>query len=182
MEKLIKVLKLGGIILYPTDTIWGIGCDATNPEAVQKVFELKKREKGKSLIILVENEKRLQDLVEVPAIAWEIINMSRKPVTIVYNSPKGLPQDCLAEDGSIGIRLVKDLFCKELIGKLNRPIISTSANFSGEKSPMTFSEIPPQLIARADAIAEEHQDHISKWKGSSVIRVWNDGRIKIIRK
>lgn len=181
MEKLIEVLKSGGIILYPTDTIWGIGCDATNPIAVQKVFELKKREKRKSPIILVDNEKRLQDLVEVPPLAWEIIDMSEKPVTIVYDNPKGLPKELLAEDGSIGIRLVKDLFCKKLIGKLNRPIVSTSANFSGEKSPMKFSEISPKLIAQVDAIAEENQDCVSEWKGSSVIRVWNDGRIKIIR-
>lgn len=181
MEKLIETLKAGGIILYPTDTIWGLGCDAMNGEAVQKIFALKNREKGKSPIILVESEKRLQDLVEVPPMAWEIIDLSEKPVTIVYDNPKGLPQELLAEDGSIGIRLVKDNFCKKLIGKLNRPIVSTSANFSGEKSPMSFSEISEDLKQKVDAIAEEGQTQTAQWQGSSVIRVWQDGRIKILR-
>lgn len=181
MEKLIETLKAGGIILYPTDTIWDLGCDAMNGEAVQKIFALKNREKGKSPIILVESEKRLQDLVEVPPMAWEIIDLSEKPVTIVYDNPKGLPQELLAEDGSVGIRLVKDNFCKKLIGKLNRPIVSTSANFSGEKSPMSFSEISEDLKQKVDAIAEEGQTQTAQWQGSSVIRVWQDGRIKVLR-
>ena len=181
MELLIETLKTGGVILYPTDTIWGIGCDATNPQAIQKIFDIKKRDAKKSPIILVESEKRLQDLVDVPPMAWEIMDLSEKPVTIVYDNPKGLPKELLAEDGSIGIRLVKDLFCKKLITKLNRPIVSTSANFSGEKSPMSFSEISPLLIKQVDAIAEENREQKSQWEGSSVIRVWQDGRIKVIR-
>ena len=181
MELLIEILKTGGVILYPTDTIWGIGCDATNLQAIQKIFDIKKRDAKKSPIILVENERRLQDLVDVPPMAWEIMDLSEKPVTIVYDNPKGLPKELLAEDGSIGIRLVKDLFCKKLITKLNRPIVSTSANFSGEKSPMSFSEISPLLIKQVDAIAEENQEQKSQWEGSSVIRVWQDGRIKVIR-
>ena len=108
MEKLLETLKSGGIILYPTDTIWGIGCDATDDEAVMKIFELKNRDQNKPLIILVESEKRLQDLVEVPAIAWDIMDLSEKPITIVYDTPKGISKNLLAEDGSIGIRLVKD--------------------------------------------------------------------------
>ena len=135
----------------------------------------------KSPIILVESEKRLQDLVDVPPMAWEIMDLSEKPVTVVYDNPRGLPKELLAEDGSIGIRLVKDLFCKKLITKLNRPIVSTSANFSGEKSPMSFSEISPLLIKQVDAIAEENREQKSQWEGSSVIRVWQDGRIKVIR-
>ena len=181
MELLIETLKTGGVILYPTDTIWGIGCNATNPQAIQKIFDIKKRDAKKSPIILVESEKRLQDLVDVPPMAWEIMDLSEKPVTIVYDNPRGLPKELLAEDGSIGIRLVKDLFCKKLITKLNRPIVSTSANFSGEKSPMSFSEISPLLIKQVDAIAEENQEQKSQWEGSSVIRVWQDGRIKVIR-
>ena len=181
MELLIETLKTGGVILYPTDTIWGIGCDATNSQAIQKIFDIKKRDAKKSPIILVESEKRLQDLVDVPPMAWEIMDLSEKPVTIVYDNPKGLPKELLAEDGSIGIRLVKDLFCKKLITKLNRPIVSTSANFSGEKSPMSFSEISPLLIKQVDAIAEENREQKSQWEGSSVIRVWQDGRIKVIR-
>lgn len=181
MENLVETLKSGGIILYPTDTIWGLGCDATNIDAINRIFEIKNREKAKSLIILVESEKRLQDLVDVPAMAWEIIDLSEKPVTIIYDNPRNLPQELLAEDGSIGIRLVKDNFCKRLISKLNKPLVSTSANFSGEKSPMQFSEISLDLQKKVDAIAEEGRDKVAEWKGSSIIRVWSDGRIKILR-
>lgn len=181
MDKLVETLKEGGVILYPTDTIWGLGCDATNVEAINKIFEIKHREKSKSLIILVESEKRLQDLVDVPAMAWEIIDLSEKPVTIIYENSRNLPKEILAEDGSIGIRLVKDSFCKKLISKLNRPIVSTSANFSGEKSPMQFSEISLDIQKKVDAIAEESKDKIAEWKGSSIIRVWSDGKIKVLR-
>ena len=181
MEKLIDTLKSGGTILYPTDTIWGIGCDATNIDAINKIFEIKKREKTKSMIILVESEKRLQDLVDVPEMAWEIMDLSEKPVTIIYDNPKGLPKELLAEDGSIGIRLVKDDYLKKLVGKLNKPLVSTSANLSGQKSPMKFSDISKEIINSVDAIAEENHDKISEYSGSSVIRMWNDGRIKILR-
>ena len=181
MEKLLETLKSGGIILYPTDTIWGIGCDATDDEAVMKIFELKNRDKNKPLIILVENEKRLQDLVEVPPIAWDIMDLSEKPITIVYDAPKGISKNLLAGDGSIGIRLVKDEFCKMLISKLNKPIVSTSANFSGEKSPKSFADISQKLINEVDAVAEAQKSRVSRWEASSIIRIWNDGRIKVIR-
>lgn len=181
MEKAIEILKSGGTILYPTDTIWGIGCDATNVEAINKIFEIKKREKNKSMIILVESERRLQDLVEVPEMAWEIIDLSEKPVTIVYDHPKGLPKELLAEDGSIGIRLIKNDFCKKLISKLGKPLVSTSANFSGDKSPMKFSDIHPDIIQLVDYAVEENRETVSEYSGSSVIRIWNDNRIKILR-
>ena len=164
-----------------TDTIWGIGCDATNIDAIEKIFEIKKREKTKSMIILVESEKRLQDLVDVPEMAWEIMDLSEKPVTIIYDSPKGLPKELLAEDGSIGIRLVKNDFLKKLISKLNKPLVSTSANFSGEKSPMKFSDISQEIVDSVDFVVEENQDKVSEYSGSSIIRVWSDGRIKVIR-
>ncbi|WP_267401527.1 MULTISPECIES: L-threonylcarbamoyladenylate synthase [unclassified Chryseobacterium] len=181
MENIVNILKSGGTILYPTDTIWGIGCDATNIEAVNKIFDIKKREKNKSMIILVESEKRLQDLVDVPEMAWEIIDLSEKPVTIVYENPKGLPKELLAEDGSIGIRLVKNDFCKKLITKLNKPLVSTSANFSGEKSPMKFSDISAEMIDLVDYAVEENRDVVSKYSGSSVIKIWSDNRIKVLR-
>ena len=181
MEKLLETLKSGGIILYPTDTIWGIGCDATDDEAVMKIFELKNRDQNKPLIILVESEKRLQDLVEVPAIAWDIMDLSEKPITIVYDAPKGISKNLLAEYVRICIRLVKYEFCKRLISKLNKPIVSTSANFSGEKSPKSFADISPKLINEVDAVAEDQKNRVSKWEASSIIRVWNDGRIKVIR-
>ena len=181
MEQIIQTLKSGGTILYPTDTIWGIGCDATNIDAIEKIFEIKKREKTKSMIILVESEKRLQDLVDVPEMAWEIMDLSEKPVTIIYDSPKGLPKELLAEDGSIGIRLVKNDFLKKLISKLNKPLVSTSANFSGEKSPMKFSDISQEIVDAVDFVIEENQDKVSEYSGSSIIRVWSDGRVKVIR-
>lgn len=181
MQNLINTLQSGGTILYPTDTIWGIGCDATNIEAINRIFEIKKREKNKSMIILVENEKRLQDLVEVPEMAWEIMDLSEKPVTIIYDNPKGLPKEILAEDGSIGIRLVKDNYLKKLIGKLNKPLVSTSANLSGDKSPMKFSDINDEIINSVDAISDENHDKISEYAGSSIIRMWNDGRVKVLR-
>ena len=181
MQNLIDTLKSGGTILYPTDTIRGIRCDATNPHAINKIFEIKKLEKNKSMIILVESEKRLQDLVEVPEMAWEIMDLSEKPVTIIYDNPKGLPKEILAEDGSIGIRLIKDDYLKKLIGKLNKPLVSTSANLSGDKSPMKFSDINQEIINSVDAIAEENHDKISEYSGSSVIRMWNDGRVKVLR-
>ena len=181
MEQIIQTLKSGGTILYPTDTIWGIGCDATNIDAIEKIFEIKKREKTKSMIILVESEKRLQDLVNVPEMAWEIMDLSEKPVTIIYDHPRNLPKELLAEDGSVGIRLVKNDFLKKLISKLNKPLVSTSANFSGEKSPMKFSDISHEIVDAVDFVVEENQDKVSEYSGSSIIRVWSDGRVKVIR-
>lgn len=181
LNQTIEILQSGGTILYPTDTIWGIGCDATNPEAIQKIFDIKKREKNKSLIILVESEKRLQDLVDVPEMAWQIIDLSEKPVTIVYENPKNLPKELLAQDGSVGIRIVKNDYCKKLISKLNKPLVSTSANLSGQKSPMKFSDISDEIRQSVDYIVEENHDKVSEYAGSSVIKVWNDNQIKILR-
>jgi len=179
--KAIEILQSGGTILYPTDTIWGIGCDATNPDAIKKIFDIKRREANKSLIILVETEKRLQDLVDVPEMAWQIMDVSEKPVTIVYENPKNLPKEILAEDGSIGIRLIKDDYCKRLITKLNKPLVSTSANLSGQKSPMKFNDISEEIKNAVDYIVEENHDKVSKFSGSSVIKIWNNNQIKILR-
>lgn len=181
MDHIVEILKSGGTLLYPTDTIWGIGCDATNVEAIKKIFEIKKRDASKSMIVLVESEQRLQNIVDVPEMAWQIMDLSDKPITIVYDHPKGIPDELLAEDGSIGIRLVKDNFCKKLISKLNKPLVSTSANFSGEKSPMKFSDINPEIIQQVDYAVEEQRNRISEFSGSSVIRIWPDNRIKILR-
>ena len=177
----IEILKSGGTILYPTDTIWGIGCDATNIDAIKKIFDIKKRGQNKSLIILVESEKRLQDIVDVPEVAWQIMDVSEKPVTIVYENPKNLPKEILAEDGSIGIRLIKDDYCKRLITKLNKPLVSTSANLSGQKSPMKYGDISDEIKNAVDYIVEENHDKVSKFSGSSVIKIWNNSQIKILR-
>ncbi|MFC4164100.1 L-threonylcarbamoyladenylate synthase [Epilithonimonas zeae] len=181
LTRAIETLQSGGTLLYPTDTIWGIGCDATNPEAIKKIFDIKKREQNKSLIILVESEKRLQDLVDVPEMAWQIIDLSEKPVTIVYENPKNLPKELLAEDGSVGIRIVKNEYCKKLISKLNKPLVSTSANLSGQKSPMKFSDISEEIKNSVDYIVEDNHDKVSEFSGSSVIKVWNNNQIKVLR-
>ena len=181
MEKALETLKNGGIILYPTDTVWGIGCDATNPEAIRKIKEIKGKNAQQPLLILVESERRLQDLVDVPEMAWEIIDLSEKPITIVYENPKNLPKELLAEDGSIGIRLVKDDFCKKLIGKLNKPLVSTSANFVGVKTPLKFAEIAQDIIDAVDYAVEDNREKTSKYASSSIIKIWQDGRVKIIR-
>jgi len=181
LTQAIETLQSGGTLLYPTDTIWGIGCDATNPEAIKKIFDIKKREQNKSLIILVESEKRLQDLVDVPEMAWQIIDLSEKPVTIVYENPKNLPKELLAEDGSVGIRIVKNEYCKKLISKLNKPLVSTSANLSGQKSPMKFSDISEEIKNSVDYIVEDNHDKVSEFSGSSVIKVWNNNQIKVLR-
>lgn len=181
MNELIQTLKDGGTILYPTDTIWGLGCDATNVEAIQKIAEIKGRDASKSFIILVESEKRLQELVDVPEMAWEIIDLSEKPVTLVYDHPRGLPVELLATDGSIGIRLVKTPFLRKLISGVNKPIVSTSANLSGEKSPRSFADISQEVIEAVDTVATEGRDTVSEYSGSSVIRIWADGRIKVLR-
>ncbi len=181
MNGLIQTMKDGGTILYPTDTIWGLGCDATNVQAIQKIAEIKGRDASKSFIILVESEKRLQELVEVPEMAWEIIDLSEKPVTLVYDNPRGLPAELLAADGSIGIRLVKTPFLRKLISGLNKPIVSTSANLSGEKSPRSFADISQEVINAVDTVATEGRDTVSEYSGSSVIRIWADGRVKVLR-
>ncbi|WP_407480732.1 L-threonylcarbamoyladenylate synthase [Elizabethkingia meningoseptica] len=181
MEKIIDILKSGGTIVYPTDTIWGIGCDATNIDAIKKIYDIKHRDANKSMIILVENERRLQDLVEVPELAWEMMDLSEKPITFIYDNPKGLPKELLAEDGSIGIRLVKNDFCKKLISKLNKPLVSTSANLSGQKSPLKFSDIDKEILNKADYVVEDFHDVVSEFSGSSVIKIGQDNKIKIIR-
>lgn len=181
MEKALETLKKGGVILYPTDTIWGIGCNALNEKAIERIYEIKKRETNKSLIILVESEKRLMDLVDVPEMAWELIDLSEKPITLIYDSPRGLPSSLLAPDGSIGIRLVHKPYLKKLISKLGAPLVSTSANLSGDKSPLRFSDISEEILSSVDYAETEGREEISEFSGSSVIRIWQDGRVKVLR-
>lgn len=167
--------------LYPTDTTFGIGCAATNVEAVRKIFKIKNRPDSKSLIILVENEARLQKIVDVPDLAWDIMDLSEKPVTIVYENPRNLPRELIAEDNTIAIRLTKDLFCKKLISKINSPLVSTSANVSGEPSPNSFAEISPKIKDEVDYIFPECETFVPKFTGSSIIKLSADGRVEVIR-
>ena len=147
---IIEVINSGGIILYPTDTIWGIGGDATNPDVIKKIYHIKERERNKSLLILVDSYKMLQKYVEeIPMEIWEILEKSIEPTTIIYSNPKNLPSELLAEDGSIAIRVVKKGFAKDLIKATGVPLIATSANLSGQKSPSNFDEIAPVILQRA---------------------------------
>jgi L-threonylcarbamoyladenylate synthase len=181
IENALQVLKRGGLILYPTDTVWGIGCDATNPEAIERVFELKKRTDKKSLICLVHDFKMLEFHVDnVPEVAYDILKYAVKPTTIIYDSPIRVPEMLIAEDNSLAIRVVKDAFCKELIRKLRRPIVSTSANISGEKTPGSFKEISAGILEGVDYVVNLHQDR-KTGKPSAIIKLKSDGTVTVIR-
>lgn len=183
INKTIEILKNGGIILYPTDTVWGIGCDATNPEAVKKIYEIKKREDSKSMLVLVDSENRLQQYVkEVPEAAWQIIEVADNPITIIYPEGKNLAPNILAEDKSIGIRITREDFTKNLIYKFKKPLVSTSANISGEKSPAFFNEISKQIKDSVDYIVNHRQSDTSKKQPSSIIKIGLKNEIIIIRK
>jgi L-threonylcarbamoyladenylate synthase len=146
VNKAFEVLKNGGLILYPTDTIWGIGCDATNLEAVEKVFKLKGRSEQKSLIVLLDSANKLQSYVnEIPEVAYDLIEYAENPMTIIYSNAKNLAKNAIAIDGSIGIRIVKHTFCEQLLQRFRKPIISTSANLSGQPSPACFNEISEEI-------------------------------------
>jgi L-threonylcarbamoyladenylate synthase len=183
LKQALNVLTTGGIILYPTDTIWGLGCDATNQEAVEKIYKIKKRKESKSLIILVNGFTMLERYVRsVPDIAYEILEVSDKPLTIIYPEGKNLAPGVCNEDGSVGIRICGDDFCNELITRFRKPIISTSANYSEGSSPSDFSEIEDEIIRSAGYVVKYRQADTNKNTPSSVIKVDDNGVIKIIRK
>jgi len=183
IKNTIEVLRKGGTILYPTDTVWGIGCDARNKEAVAKVYKIKQRVEYKSMLIFVNDETMLNRYVKkVPPIAWELIETATEPLTIIYPNGRMLADNLIAADESIGIRLVKDDFCKTLIQKFGKPIVSTSANISGEENPSSFKSIKLDILNSVDYIVNLRQNEVVKAKPSTIIRVDMDGSIKIIRK
>lgn len=176
-------LRNGGIILYPTDTIWGLGCDPTNPVAIEKIFRIKSREAGKSLLILVSGIDMIERYVhEVPEIAYELTSVSDDPLTIVYPLGKNLAPGVCSTDGSVGIRICRDEFCFELIKRFRKPLISTSANFSGMPSPRNFNDIDDSVIRAADYVVNYRRDDQGKHTSSPVIKLSADGSVKIIRK
>ena len=178
----LAVLKDGGIILYPTDTIWGLGCDATNDSAVEKIFRIKSRETTKSLLVLVNGEDMLERYVRhVPEIAYELVSASDSPLTVIYPEGRNLAEGVCHVDGSVGIRICNEEFCRELIGRFRKPIVSTSANFSGKTSPALFDEIDKDLVAEAGYVVKYRQDDRQKHRASPVIKIENGGIIKIIR-
>lgn len=179
----LEVLKKGGTLLYPTDTVWGIGCDARNKEAVHKLFKIKERAEYKSMVVLVCDEKMLNRYVkEVPEIAWELIEAADSPLTIIYPDGRMLAESLIAADGSVGIRIVKDDFCRDLIHRFGKPLVSTSANVSGEPSPTSFSDIKLDILNKVDHIVNLRQHEVSDTKPSTIIKVSMNGEIKILRK
>lgn len=178
----LEVLQKGGVILYPTDTIWGLGCDACNEEAVKRVYAIKNRVDSKSMLVLMENAALLERYIEeVPEIAYDLIELSEKPMTIIYDGARGLAKNLVAEDGSIGIRITTETFSSELIRRFKRPIVSTSANISGRPSPANFSEIEQEIIDAVDYVVKYRQDDIAKAVPSSIMKLGRGGEIKIIR-
>jgi L-threonylcarbamoyladenylate synthase len=182
-QNCIDVLRSGGTILYPTDTVWGIGCDARNEQAVAKVYAIKKRTESKSLIVLVQNENLLNKYVhEVPAVAWDLIELSEKPLTIIYDKVGGMAPNVVAEDGSCGIRVCKDEFVNTLLHKFGRPLVSTSANISGKTAPHNFAEISEEIKNAVDYVVDWRQNEKTQAEPSTLIRLRNDGQVQVIRK
>ena len=182
VKKACEVMQKGGIILYPTDTIWGIGCDATNAEAVKRVYDIKKRADSKAMLVLVDSSVKVDFYVrDVPAVAWDLIDYATKPLTIIYDGARNLAENLLAEDGSVGIRVTGEAFSKELCFRFRKAIVSTSANISGQPSPANFSEISEEIKQAVDYIVGYRQDEGGHPKPSAIIKLGKGGEVKIIR-
>lgn len=180
--EVLKVLSKGGTILYPTDTIWGLGCDATNKRAAEKIFKIKGRQAEKSLIILVDGTEMLKEYVEeVPDVAYDLIKNIKEPLTIIYEKSKNLPRNIVASDGSVAVRIPKDEFCIELIKKFGKPVTSTSANLSGAPNPLYFSKIDEKVKNAVDYIVPVNQFELKSPKASTIIRITDKKEIKILR-
>ena len=181
IKRAVAALKAGKIILYPTDTVWGIGCDATNFDAIQKIYQLKEREEAKSMICLVSDIQMLERYVEsVPKAAYDIIKLSDKPTTIIYDKPKAIAENVVSSDNTVGIRVASDKFCQSLVSAFQKPIISTSANISGQPTPLSFDQISEDILKGVDYVVNLHRQKRSA-KASSIIKLTNDGRVTVIR-
>ena len=182
LKKACDVLRKGGLILYPTDTIWGIGCDATNEEAVQRVYTLKQRADNKAMLLLLGNEARLESYVqEVPEIAWSLIEVADRPLTLIYPGARNMAPNLIAEDGSVGIRITREEFSRRLCEQFRRPVVSTSANISGQPAPHTFQEIAEEIKQGVDYIVQYRQDDLTAAQPSSIIKLGAGGLFQIIR-
>lgn len=172
----------GGVILYPADTIWGIGCDATNEEAVRRVYEMKQRSDSKAMLVLVDSSVKVDFYVQdVPEIAWDLIDLADKPLTIIYSGARNLASNLLAEDGSVGIRVTNEAFSKRLCQQFRKAIVSTSANISGQPSPGNFSEISEKVKSAVDYIVEYRREEMGRPKPSGIIKLGRGGAIQLIR-
>ncbi|PKP40350.1 MAG: threonylcarbamoyl-AMP synthase [Bacteroidetes bacterium HGW-Bacteroidetes-13] len=182
IENALKIMIAGGIILYPTDTIWGIGCDATNPAAISRIYKLKQRTESKSMICLVNGERLLYQIFDkIPETAWQIMELSEKPTTLVLDKPRNIAKNLIAEDNTLGVRMIKEPFCFKLIERLKKPLVSTSANLSGMPSPRSFQEISPEILKGVDYVVNLHRDKICN-QASTIIKLTLDNQVKIIRK
>lgn len=182
IKNALDVLHQGGLILYPTDTVWGIGCDATNEEAVRRIYKLKEREDSKSMLVLVGNPVKIDFYVrEVPEISYDLVEFAEKPLTIIYPGARNLAPNLIAEDGSIGIRLTKEIFSRTLCERFRKAIVSTSANISGKPSPTCFSEISFKILKGVDYVVDYRQEETSKAPPSSIIKLGLGGQVQIIR-
>ena len=177
-----EVIKNGGIILYPTDTVWGIGCDATNTDAIAKIYKLKQRDDSKSMIVLMNGERMMYNVFkEIPEVAWQILDLAEKPTTLILDNPRNVAPTIIAEDNTLGVRLVKEPFCFKLMERMKTPLVSTSANISGMFTPKSFKEISPEIIKGVDYVVNLHQEKICD-KPSTIIKLTLDNQVKIIRK
>ena len=183
IKNAVAVLKQGGIILYPTDTVWGIGCDATNPEAVEKVYRIKQRDDSKAMICLVDSDARLQRYVRnVPKVAWDLLDLATKPTTIILDNAVNLAHNLIAQDGTIALRITREPFSKELCFRFQKALVSTSANISGEPTAAKFSDISPEIIDAVDYVCQSRRQEHKPHTPSSIIKLSEDGQVKIIRK
>ena len=181
VKKCVAILRSGGTILYPTDTIWGIGCDASNEEAVQKIFAIKNRPSSKSMIILVANPDQVSFYADVPEVTRDLVEFSEGPLTIIYPKARGIARSLIAEDGSIAIRVVKDEFCRMLINTIRKPLVSTSANLSGEPAPEYFDAISDEIKSSVDYVVNLRQHETRPAAPSRIMKIDMDGTIQIIR-
>ena len=178
----IKVLRNGGVILYPTDTVWGLGCNASDEKAVERIYKIKQRADTKSMLVLVDKPSMIDYYVDnMPDIAWDLIELTEEPLTIIYDKAKNFAKNLIAQDGSIGIRVGKDEFVQKLISRFRAPIVSTSANVSGEKTPQNFAEISQEIIDSVDYVVKYRQDDYSKRKPSKIIKLKENGEFVILR-
>jgi L-threonylcarbamoyladenylate synthase len=177
-----EIIANGGIILYPTDTVWGIGCDATNAEAVAKIYTLKQREESKSMIVLMNSDRMLYTVFkEVPEVAFQILDLSEKPTTLILDHPRNIAKNLIAADDTLGMRLVKEPFCFKLLERMKKPLVSTSANISGQPSPASFKEISREIIDGVDYVVNLQREKTGG-KPSTIIKLTSDAQVKIIRK
>ncbi len=182
IRKSIGILQSGGSLLYPTDTVWGLGCDATNYQAVEKIYRIKRRTERKSLIVLIDSFFSLEIYVrKIPEILPDLLASISNPVTIIYSNARNLAPNVIADDGTIAIRIVSDLFCRELIRQFGRPVVSTSANISGEETPAMFSQISQEIKEKADYTVRYGQDIFTRARPSTIIRLFEDGQYSMIR-